>query len=811
MTLPSMPYAGAYDDEPLPNRCWRHGERTFSSTFHTLQYRLDQCMSESAAYQLCRSQASQLYKSMAAAPILDSKRNYVGEQHRIVTRAQALRLALEDLDSSIQHIPWSSPLVVADDGNCSLDPSPAAVYAEVKASGQGMERGEVTRYSALQSACLLLAALFERTPFSDTDIRKRVFSDFTILKRDFRHSHLRTLHGPTTSIDELFGSIKDLDKAGLADNLTGIVFDDWTVHKRVDAFLASDIPVEAMCLTQEGPVGKIACRLRTFVILAVLQERLLKELFETKFVGEPARGFEAMTMEDPMDQLDFVEAMVRNTPAAYAAGKGMYYAWLYAPEINTTPENWEAIFGKGSNRLPSLYDGVNVPDVVVADPTSDSGYSMDLPASFEQDFDQADAQAAVGFPWADDLIGKYLRKLREKKVGKSSNSVVGKRERVGKVPGHGISAAGNGHPRVTSNGHYAKKKVKKEEEEADDVGDSDSDDEYGQKRQSSLQPRQAVKSAEKPGEVQARRRSLRSATVASTPTTGKVKQEEGEDEVAGPGPGSAAAEKMSKKAPQRCGRKRADSAPPDEKLHLPLGVFLVGIITSSAYTNTQLHIEDLLLMSININIFGAPKIWWWLPQEHVPSFKAYAETLTLGGRHDLYTKAVAPFGMDKTLSPAEHRMPLTKLKEFGARRVIQMPGMAILTSPGYAFHFTVSMGLNIAESCNMFLEILGWNVDRLWTERPLEQYPDASNSMAQWMQDMGVLKVLGVDPGQLHATYPLPVRKGSTNAVAPSLGASTLPAPTSTTPDLPEVEEAAEEEEDDENFELPPDDLGYDV
>lgn len=57
--------------------------------------------------------------------------------------------------------------------------------------------------------------------------------------------------------------------------------------------------------------------------------------------------------------------------------------------------------------------------------------------------------------------------------------------------------------------------------------------------------------------------------------------------------------------------------------------------------------------------------------------------------------------------------------------------MAILTSPGYAFHFTVSMGLNLAESCNMFLEMMGWTVERLWKERPLEQYPDPENSMAK--------------------------------------------------------------------------------
>jgi len=46
-----------------------------------------------------------------------------------------------------------------------------------------------------------------------------------------------------------------------------------------------------------------------------------------------------------------------------------------------------------------------------------------------------------------------------------------------------------------------------------------------------------------------------------------------------------------------------------------------------------------------------------------------------------------------------------------------MPGMGILTMPGYAFHFTVSQGLNLAESCNMFLEVKGWTFEKLWKVR----------------------------------------------------------------------------------------------
>ena len=529
---------------------------------------------------------------MAAANILDSKRNYVGEQHRIVTRAQALRGGLEAQDPTIRHVPWTSPLVDPHSSDPAAEPAqamPAAVHAAAKPAANAMERGEVTPYSALQSACLLLAALFERTPFSDTDIRKRVFADYSILKKDFRHSQLQTLHGPTTSIGELFGAIKDLDRAGLADNLTGIIFDDWAVHQRTDAFLNAGLSVQAMCLTQEGPVGKIACKLRTFVVLALLQERLLRELFESKFVGEPVRGYEAMTMEDPLDLLDFIEAMVRNTPNAYAAGKGMYYAWLYAPEVNASPEDWAVIFGSGANRLPSLYGRINTPDdVVVADPASESGYSMDLPAALKHDFDQSDAQAAIGFPWADDLIGTFLRKLRDAKQqqqphGKAAGS---KRSRA---DGKAAQPAGTASPPAPcSNGCHASGDQK-----------ADCDD-----LETALWAREEDCKVKLPHHLRPHGEGLQPDA-----SGGRVKAEHEEEEKAGPGPGSAATgstarTRVRKPAASASASATAGPPPPPDKLHLPLGIFLVGIITSSAYTNTQVHIEDLLLMSINVNIFG---------------------------------------------------------------------------------------------------------------------------------------------------------------------------------------------------------------
>ena len=132
-----------------------------------------------------------------------------GEQHRIVARAQALRLALESRDPTIKHTPWTPPLVPANGDPSSSRPVPPAKQQDPKPENPALlERGEVTPYNALQSACLLLSAIFEKTPFNDTDIRKRVFADFAILKKEFRHSQLRTLHGPTTSVGQLFGAIK---------------------------------------------------------------------------------------------------------------------------------------------------------------------------------------------------------------------------------------------------------------------------------------------------------------------------------------------------------------------------------------------------------------------------------------------------------------------------------------------------------------------------------------------------------------------------------------------------------------------------
>ncbi|GFH25843.1 JmjC domain-containing protein, partial [Haematococcus lacustris] len=54
------------------------------------------------------------------------------------------------------------------------------------------------------------------------------------------------------------------------------------------------------------------------------------------------------------------------------------------------------------------------------------------------------------------------------------------------------------------------------------------------------------------------------------------------------------------------------------------------------------------------------------------------------------------------------------------------------------------MGFNVAESCNCFLDVMGWTFEKLWLARPLEQYPETEDDMARFMSETGVLATLGV-------------------------------------------------------------------
>ena len=379
--------------------------------------------------------------------------------------------------------------------------------------------------------------------------------------------------------------------------MQGIIFDDWTVHRRVDAFLRSDLDCEATCLTQEGPIGRIHCRLRTFLTLAVLQERLLRDLFATRFCTSPVRGLEPMTLDDPLDFYDFLEAMTRNTPNAYASSRGLYYAWLYAPEVNATPERWERIFGPGANRLPCLYDGITTPDsAVVSDPKSDSGYSMELPVAAEHEYEHAGAQAAVGYPWADDLLGRYLKRMQAARAAKQAQA-------AGQSPAVAAGAAAADGERGGSGD---------EEESVGTVANNEglllhseapcgSGGANAGSGQAGCKPEPGCEDCDQPP---AKR--IKCETGVEGQAAGIKQEAEARGAAAGPGPSSeATAAAAADGKTGVCGAGKGPACWSDrERLPLPLGIFLVGIITSSAFTNTQIHIEDLMLMSININIFG---------------------------------------------------------------------------------------------------------------------------------------------------------------------------------------------------------------
>ncbi len=89
------------------------------------------------------------------------------------------------------------------------------------------------------------------------------------------------------------------------------------MHRRCDAFLKSNLTTNVMCIGADGPLGRFDCGLRSFVLLTLLHERCLRDLFAAKFAGAAVRGsMEPMGTEDPLDYVDFVEAMV----GGWAAG-----------------------------------------------------------------------------------------------------------------------------------------------------------------------------------------------------------------------------------------------------------------------------------------------------------------------------------------------------------------------------------------------------------------------------------------------------------------------------------------------------------
>uniref|UniRef100_A0A7S0WZB7 JmjC domain-containing protein n=1 Tax=Chlamydomonas leiostraca TaxID=1034604 RepID=A0A7S0WZB7_9CHLO len=672
---------------------WQDKPRTFHSLYHENKQRVEDCWTKCAAMQTCRDLAEELHQALEKAPLEDLRPNAAGEKSRIFSRAQAMKRVLEKADPTLVS---ETATDATEEPGSTHDPSKLTSrqhtnkQMRIQRSSNEAEP-DATPDQCVMSVCLLMAALYEQTPFTQGDVRKRIYSDFTLLKRHFRQDELVVLHGRSGPVRELFDSIKDLDKRGGLQNLIGIRFEDWKVYDRVSKFImAEELEAQVTAITSEGPVGKFVCRLHTFVTLCTLHMRLTRELFAAAFADtHPPKGQnEWMTSKDELDFVDFTEAMARNTPFRHAPREPQFYCWMYAPEVNAPTDMLERIFGKGACRLPAMNDACAMPDDAVHHVSPEEGYSLDVDRACQVDWaEETSSLCPVGYPWCDDLLGAYFDRIR--------------RQGGRRPPGSKASAQGNGH----THGSTPTPAVKQE--------------------QPPMSAAAGVVS-QQAGSIKSEHQSAPGATPVAN----------GQAHANGGAPAATA-------APER--KAALHNAEETGRLALPLGMFLVGIICSGSYTNTQIHVEDLLLMSINLNIFGAPKVWWWLPQEAVQAFKEYGEEMTEGGRRELYTKSISPFLLDND-THTEHLLPLTILRDIGAKRALQMPGMAVLTMPGYAFHFTTSIGFNIAESANLFLEVMGWTFEKLWLSRPVEQYSSdqEEDDMAKYLHDTGVLATLGI-------------------------------------------------------------------
>ncbi|GIL66571.1 hypothetical protein Vafri_20064 [Volvox africanus] len=159
------------------------------------------------------------------------------------------------------------------------------------------------------------------------------------------------------------------------------------------------------------------------------------------------------------------------------------------------------------------------------------------------------------------------------------------------------------------------------------------------------------------------------------------------------------------------------------RMQLMPGVFFSYYIGSQAFTNTAWHVEDFLLQSINLMMVGRPKAWWWVPRDKEAVFKEYLEDQW--DPEDVYTKSI-PLAS----------IPLEKLIKMGVRRSVQLPGAVFITSPGYAFHTTMSSGWSMADSANFMANIVGKDMHVLEDERPLEQYPptEGRTNTGEWVR-----------------------------------------------------------------------------
>lgn len=105
------------------------------------------------------------------------------------------------------------------------------------------------------------------------------------------------------------------------------------------------------------------------------------------------------------------------------------------------------------------------------------------------------------------------------------------------------------------------------------------------------------------------------------------------------------------------------------------GITSAVAIGSAAFTGAFMHPEDGGLTSLNLLLYGFPKVWYWVPSHKLDQLLATLETLV-----PKETKhAAAAMSCCKMLSlPA---MTIQQAVDVGLRRFVQSPGDMICTAP----------------------------------------------------------------------------------------------------------------------------------
>ncbi len=231
-----------------------------TNIFNEYKHRVAECFDEGRSQGVveCNKLVDQLHEAMQHAPIVDQRLSVAGEKHRILTRAFAMREVLLIQDPTLAHLFAQEGILQPEE----VKEKPKCHITMSRSSNEATP--DATPSQCVLSVCLLLAALYEQTPWGEgSDLRRQVYHDFTILKRDFRKDQLMCLKGRTGTTEELFNAVKEVDRTQGLDNILGVLFDDWKVYSnRVDPFILADIDVQVrsnrldltqLCRTTHSP------------------------------------------------------------------------------------------------------------------------------------------------------------------------------------------------------------------------------------------------------------------------------------------------------------------------------------------------------------------------------------------------------------------------------------------------------------------------------------------------------------------------------------------------------------------------------